>query len=145
MWEKMRKIRIIIFDDDVVILHSLEKWLSKKDYEVLTFNEPQICPIYEKKTDNCIKGNLCADIILTDFKMPKMNGIELLQKQSQKGCKLNIRNKAIISGTMENETIKLIDKIGCSFFKKPIELSELADWINECERRIDLSLPLGSL
>jgi DNA-binding NtrC family response regulator len=140
---KMRKLRIVIIDDDVLILHSLSRWLSKKGYEVLTFNEPQICPLDEKKTDNCIKENLCADIFITDCQMPKINGVELLQKQSQRGCKLSIRNKAIISGSTDDEVGRSIEKLGCSFFKKPIELSELHDWLNKCEKRINLSLPLA--
>ena len=139
----MRKIRIIIFDDDVVTLRLLKILLTDRNYEVLSFNEPIICPIYEKNTGNCTKDNQCADIIITDFEMPKMNGSELLQKQSERGCKVDIRNKAIISGNIDNENV--IKKLGYAFFKKPIELSELIEWLNECEKRVDLSLPLGIL
>jgi CheY-like chemotaxis protein len=141
----MRKPRAIIFDDHETTLLALKKWMSKRGYEVIAFNEPIICPIYEKKTESCIKENQCADIIITDFKMPRMNGIELLQYQSQRGCTLDIKNKAIISAYMDDENKKAIKKIGCIFFEKPLELSELSDWLSECEKRIDLLLPLGSL
>jgi DNA-binding NtrC family response regulator len=139
----MRKPRIIIFDDDVVILRLLKILLTDKNYEVLTFNKPLICPLDEKKTDNCIKENLCTDIFITDFEMPEINGSELLQKQSKRGCMVDIRNKAVISGNIDNENV--IKKLGYVFFKKPLELSELSDWIDECEKRVDLSMPLGIL
>ena len=141
----MRKLKVIIFDDEVMILHMLNRWFSQKGYEVLTFNEPAVCPIYEKKTVNCSKENKCADIIITDFKMPRMNGIELLQHQSQRGCTLDIKNKAVMSAYMSDKNKMVIKNIGCSFFEKPLELSLLSDWTNECEKRTDLSLPLGSL
>ena len=139
----MRKLRVIIFDDEAIVLNMLKRWLSKKGYEVITFDEPTVCPILEKKTKDCMKENQCADIIITDFKMPRMNGIELLQHQSQRGCWIDISNKAIITAYMDNEVENAIEKLGCSFFEKPFQLSEISDWINDCEKSIDLSLPLG--
>lgn len=139
----MRKFRIIIFDDDILILNSLKKWLSIKGYEVLSINEPHVCPLDEKKTGKCTEDNPCADVIITDYQMPLINGVELLQKQSLRGCTLDIRNIAIISGTMDNENVKLIKESGYSFFKKPIELSDLSNWLDECQKRVDLSQPLG--
>ena len=141
----MRKLRIIIFDDEVTVLNMLKKWLSKKGYEVITFDAPTVCPILEKKTKDCMKENQCADIIIADFKMHRMNGIELLQHQSQRGCWIDIRNKAIITAYMDDEIRMAIEKLGCSFFEKPFQLYEISDWINDCEKRIDLSLPLCSL
>ena len=141
----MRKLKILIIDDEPMVLDSLNIWLSKRGYEVQTFIEPTVCSIYEKKTDDCSKENRCADIIITDYKMPRMNGIELLQYQSQRGCTLDIRNKVVITGYMDDEIKKVIEDMGCSFFEKPLELSLILDWINECEKHIDLSLPLGGL
>jgi CheY-like chemotaxis protein len=141
----MRQKRIIVFDDDVIMLRTLDECLSSMGYEVLSFNEPIICPIYSGDSDNCTTEKLCADIILTDYNMPKMNGIELLQKQSQRGCKLDKRNKSIISGYIDEETNKEIQKLDYSLFDKPIELSELSYWLSECNKRIDLSIPLAEL
>ena len=139
----MRKIKIIIIDDHLMTLQMMEKWLSGDGYEVISFSEPIRCPFSEKNTDECIKENKCADIYLTDFEMPTINGLELLEKQSQIGCKLDIRNKAVISGSVDEEMSKQIVKLGYTFFSKPIELPELSDWLMECKKRIDLSQPLS--
>jgi hypothetical protein len=76
--------------------------------------------------------------------MPRMNGIEFLQAQTQKGCMLDNRNKAIISGQMYNEQKKMVDRLGCKFFQKPFKLSELSEWLDDCEKRMDLSEPLDN-
>jgi len=142
---RIRKPRVMIIDDEAIFLDSLKRWLSRRNYEVFTFNNPTVCPVYEKKTGNCMKENPCADIIITDFNMPGMNGFEFLQYQSQRGCKIDKRNKAIVSGYIDYETIEIINKSDYSFFEKPLDLSLMSDWLNECKKRIDLSLPAGSL
>jgi hypothetical protein len=73
-----------------------------------------------------------------------MNGIEFLNAQTQRGCKLDNRNKAIISGQMDNEQKKIVDRLGCKFFQKPFKLSDLSDWLDECEKRMDLSEPVDN-
>jgi len=140
---RLRKPRVIIIDDEDMFLNCLKKWLSKKNYEVLTFSDPTVCPFHEKRTDNCMKENPCADIIITDFHMPGMNGIELLQSQLGRGCKIDKRNKAIMSGDMNDKIITVMNESDYSFFEKPLDLFMISDWLNGCEKRIDLSLPLA--
>ena len=142
---KIRKSRVIILDDDNMVLNSLKKWLSQKDYEVLTFNDPTVCPVYEERTDHCMKEKPCADIIISDFNMPELTGIELLQYQSQRGCKIDDKNKAIMSGYIDDTMVKAINESDYAFFKKPLDVSFISDWLNGCEKRIDLSLPLGNI
>jgi DNA-binding NtrC family response regulator len=114
-------------------------------YEVISFSEPVLCPYNEKITDKCNKENKCADVFLTDFEMPQTNGLELLEKQSQIGCKLDKRNKAVISGSVDDEIKSKIRKLGYTFFDKPIELSELSNWLKECEKRIDFTQTLSKV
>jgi CheY-like chemotaxis protein len=139
----LRKRRAIIFDDEQIILDMLERFLSFKGYEVLTFNTPVVCPVFGNNGRRCHNEKPCADIIITDFKMPGMNGAELLKRQMEKGCKLDIRNKAIASGFIEEAEILNFSKLGCRTFRKPFHLSELSDWICECEERMPLSAPIG--
>lgn len=140
----MRKIRIIIIDDDDLTSQMFKRWLSQKGYEVLTYTDPTMWPLFEKKTEKCMKEYPCADIIFTDLKMLHMSGIEFLQNQAQRGCKLDIKNKAIISGYIDDESRKAIKKLGCAFFEKPFDLSLISEWLHECEKRIDLSRALDN-
>lgn len=135
----------MIIDDEGIFLDGFQRWLSRKSYEVFTFNNPTVCPCYEKRIGNCMKEDPCADIIITDFNMPEMNGFEFLQYQSQRGCKTDKRNKAIVSGYIDDKTIKIINESDYSFFEKPLDLSSMSDWLDGCDKRIDLSLPIGSL
>ncbi len=120
----MRKKRALIFDDDVSILQLLKAVLSNMDYEVFTYNEPTVCPIYERNAEHCNQKAPCADILITDFEMPQMNGIELLQNQTRRGCPLNPRNKTVISGNESIGNDETIKQLGVSFFKKPINIGE---------------------
>ena len=141
----MRKPRAIIYDDEVILLDLYKRWMIQRGYEVLTFSEPKVCPLYDKHSDTCTQEHKCADVVITDFQMPNMTGLEMLQIQQQKGCKLNVKHKAVVSGTIENENKKMIRELGASFFQKPLIIPEFSEWLTECEKRIDLSVPLCPL
>ena len=138
----MRKPRVNIFDDEVSNLKVLKELLSMRDYEVVTFDRPVVCPLYGAQADECLSSKPCADIIITDYQMPKMTGIEMLLLQAQRGCRVDVRNKAVTSGD-PNSKLKMIEGVAGAFFSKPIKLSELFAWLNTCEKRIDLSKPVG--
>ncbi len=136
----MRKPRVIIFDDEVFILNMLRDFFLMRGYEVLSYSDPTpICPIYGHGGDVCSSHHRCSDVMITDFNMPGVNGVELLEHQSRKGCKLNIRNKAVISGYIDEKNRTKVRQLGCSFFQKPFNLHSLIEWLTACEQRIDLS------
>ncbi len=139
----MRKLRVNIFDDDVSNLKMLKLFISQRDYEILTFDSPVVCPINSAKSDKCNTLKPCADIIITDYQMPEMTGLEMLLHQAQRGCKVDIRNKIVISSDLDNKGQKMIEELGCTFFSKPFKLNELLACLDDCEKRIDLSKPLG--
>jgi len=45
----MRKRRAIIIDNEPVVLQLLVTYLSKRGYEVLSFHEPIVCPVFREK------------------------------------------------------------------------------------------------
>ncbi len=137
----MRKPRVIVYDDDSMLLDLLTAFLSGLGCEVLTFNEPKPCPIYEVSCDVCHKP--CSDIVITDYQMPKMTGLEMLRLQAQRGCWVDARNKAIMSGGLNGEEQKRVRELGFKFLSKPFPMTELIVWIDECKKRIDLSKPVG--
>lgn len=140
----MRKRRAIIFDDEKIILQLLKYVFSAMNYEVITYSEPVACPLYTGTATACTKEHPCADILITDFRFSKMSGLDLIKQQSQQGCKLTTRNKAVMSGYLDETNMGLVKDLGCTFFSKPIELGELTTWLSLCENRMDLSRPLAT-
>ncbi len=140
----MRKKRVVIFDDEPLVLNLLENLFMELGYEVFSFSAPKLCPIYEEDVSSCMQESPCADIVISDIDMPRMNGLELIENQKLRGCKLEARNKAVISGFLKDEYKDKIKELGCHYFHKPFELSEILAWVNECEKRINLEEPLGT-
>ncbi len=140
----MRKPRAIIYDDDEIILDLLTHFLLKRGYQVYAYKEPKVCPIYENKFENCSHLSPCADLMISDYQMPKMTGIELYQRQAMRGCSVDIKMKAVLSGSTDPSLVEQCTRLGCSFFKKPFRLPELVEWLSACEKHFDLSRPLNN-
>jgi FixJ family two-component response regulator len=138
----MRKPRAIIYDDDARILKMLEFFLSDRGYEVYAYDKPVVCPVNEGFADSCENLAPCADVMISDFDMPKMTGIELFQRQTERGCRLDIKMKALMSGYADEDLASQSKDLGCSFFQKPFEFSELSEWLRKCEKHFDLSQQL---
>jgi CheY-like chemotaxis protein len=111
----MRKPRVIIYDDDVIILNMLELFFTKKGYEVLKYSSPAVCP-FNYLAESCKNLNPCADVIISDYKMPGMTGAELFQRQAERGCRVDNKAKAIISGYADEEILTMCEDSGFRFF-----------------------------
>jgi DNA-binding NtrC family response regulator len=137
----MRKPRIIIFDDDMMVLELLHNYFVACNYDVQSFSEPISCCCIKDK-GSC--QSPCADILITDYSMPRLTGIEFLDNQTKHGCGIDTRNKAILSGQLPDQHRDKIKRLASTFFQKPVRLRELYEWTTECVGRVDLSQPLGN-
>jgi CheY-like chemotaxis protein len=140
----MRKPRAIVCDDDEAIQLLFRHILERAGYEVLTADTPITCAFYREHDDSCPQHDRCTDVLITDYAMPDMTGLELLEMQHNGGCKLTSKNKALVTGNEDSGLRKRAAVLGCHFFPKPLLISSLLAWIKECEKRFDLSEPLAS-
>jgi DNA-binding NtrC family response regulator len=140
----MRKRRAVIFDDEDAVLTMLRDVFLFRGYEAMVFRSPSvICPIQGRGIAAC--GPFpCADVMISDFLMPEMTGLELFRQQSLRGCRMDTRNKAIISGYLDAVKREKVRELGFTFFEKPLTLVTLEQWLSECEQRTDLSGQLMS-
>ena len=139
----MRRPRVMIYDDDQIVLDMLKLFFTRRGYEVFDYIEPVVCPLKKNPANSCDNFQPCVDVIISDYQMPKMTGIELLQNQSKKGCKVDVKMKAIMSGHSDEKIITQCNELGCSFFQKPFTFSKLSVWLSNHEKLFDLSQQLA--
>ena len=77
----MSKKNIVIIDDENDIVAMLEKFFSRKGYNVISYNNP-INAISLLPKD--------SDIVLLDIMMPQMNGLDVLPKLIEKNPKIKV-------------------------------------------------------
>lgn len=139
----MRKRRAIVFAEDFTVSGLFKDFFSSLGYDVLAFTEPEVCPVYSADREACSRRHPCADVILADFNMPRMNGVELLWAQAARGCMLTPLNKALVSARREDGMSEALKRLGSAFFERPLDMKELEAWVRGCEQRMDLTRPLG--
>jgi DNA-binding LytR/AlgR family response regulator len=70
---------VVIVDDEEMVLTSLNAYLTlETDYRLESFTDPE-------QALNYLHGHL-VDVVISDYLMPKMNGIELLGEWTTPRC-----------------------------------------------------------
>ncbi len=121
---------ILVVEDEKVQLESIAGFLTKLGYQVLKSSRP--VEALEIAREHAV------DIVLTDFKMPGMTGVELLEELK----KMNPGIEVIIMtayGSVESATEAM--KLGAiDYITKPIDLYQLKVMIrNTLERKVLVS------
>lgn len=137
-----RTIRVLVFEDDDLLRKMLERVMQLNNYEVFCYENPTACPLSDKDTCSCSDGNICADIIISDIKMPNMDGLTFVQQQLDRGCCVPVDNICIISGFWTQDCIDQADKMGVFRIRKPFSIDYLVDWLKEREQNIDVNTKL---
>jgi len=107
--------RILIIDDERSIRNTLKDILEYEKYEV---------DMAEDGIEGLEKAAKTAfDVILCDIKMPRMDGIEVLEKLQQQQCEASV---VMISGHGNIDTaVEAIKKGAYDFISKPLDLNRL--------------------
>ena len=116
---------IIVVDDEVELAILFKEFLENQGYNAISFVDPVMALEYFKQTSD--KHSL----ILTDFRMPGICGIDLAKKIREENSKIKIFLMTAFE-TLELEDsedfkIAKIDRL----LQKPIRFSELREMIND--------------
>lgn|GEM_PF-747184 len=113
---------IVIVDDEEAILMSLRSLFRKENFNIFLFSSPL-------KAIEFIEKNY-VDLIITDMRMPEMNGSELLER-SAAICPSAIR--LVISGYEEKSIITKVLSSGLArhFIMKPWDDAQLKQFVTE--------------
>jgi len=129
------KIRVLIFDDEVSIRRLFRIALERRGYEIFDFDNPSICPLYTQELCGCPSNKMCADIIISDIRMPSVDGISFIREQKEKGCK--VQNVLITSAYIDPYVQKEVEELGCVCLKKPFHIDQFNAIIDMFEKNID--------
>lgn len=117
-----KKMQLLVIDDNLSILTLFEEFLSN-DYSVLTTNSPkkslELCKIHDE-----------ISVIISDYEMPGMNGVELLQKIDEI---LPLSRKILVSGKLSlSVAINAVNSAKINgILPKPIIFTELNKIVDE--------------
>jgi len=124
--------KVVVIDDDPFVLSLMKAMLQRKGHTVLAYSNPLECPVYHASSYPCAVASPCPDIIITDYDMPQVNGMEFLMYAYERRCRC--KNVAIITGKGVDEANMIrMAKLGVRYFLKPIDFDELYDWMSRVQ------------
>ena len=137
MGQKM-KLKILVFDDDESIRTLLKTTLESKGHEVTALADPTEFKFFDSSNCPCPVDHPCADILIADIVMPKIEGIDFFKKLKSSGCWPFARgNVAIISGFLTIHYMNELNNLGIHYLRKPFAMKDMFEWIEQCQARIE--------
>ena len=113
--------QIIVIDDDPDLASLFCDGLKSAGYKTVAFDDPKAAIEYISK------HNSEVSLVITDWKMPKMNGLELTKIISY----IDDRIKVMLMSAYELEKNQLKEINKCDYMKKPFHISKLIETVKK--------------
>ncbi|HPO47226.1 MAG TPA: response regulator, partial [Spirochaetota bacterium] len=127
---------VVIIDDDEVVRYTLQKKLSRMGYTIISLERAEDM-IYLLKNEQKE-----VDLIITDVKLKKMDGIELLRHVNALETPIPV---LVITGQGNIEdAIRALRYGACDFIRKPFDINEVASAVRGILRRKQEQKLVGS-
>jgi YesN/AraC family two-component response regulator len=119
-----RKLEVVVVDDEEQITELLKTFIQcvTQEITVHTFNDSVVAKDFIVKNP--------VDVLITDYKMPKFDGLQLMEVAAP-GAR-----KVMISGYVSEIAEERLQKLNATFFEKPVPLRALAKIISEQQEKI---------
>ena len=124
---------ILLVDDEKDILDLFSEYLTSNGFNTISFDNPvKAIKYFYQNPNNC-------SLVITDYKMPQMSGIDLIKKIKEKDTNYKIKTIIISAFIKDNipydkSYITTVDKI----LEKPIYLDRLKNEVQELLSTINI-------
>jgi hypothetical protein len=123
---------VLVVDDEPKICHILEQVLATRDCSVRIAHDGLEGLEHFKRRH--------ADVVITDIKMPKLNGLELLRELKHLDPLLSV---VVITAFPSMDGAIEAMKIGaCDFITKPFDIAKIQAILYRCQQRVSLTRQL---
>jgi sigma-B regulation protein RsbU (phosphoserine phosphatase) len=128
-------VRILIAEDERITRRSLERQLARWDYDVVATEDGQEAwEAYERER---------FDVVVTDWDMPRCNGLELVRRIRAAGGDGYIYIIMLTSRSEKTDVVAGMESGADDFLAKPFDREELRVRINAGARIIELERALA--
>ena len=119
--------RMLLIDDELPSLEIMQDVLEPAGHKCVIYQNPKQAVEAYKMGE--------FDLVLTDFKMPGMNGIEVLKSIKEYNPKAKV---IILTGYADiYNAIEAVNNGAYAFFRKPVKVNDFMDTIDKLEEEIN--------
>ncbi len=125
---KNKRTSVLVVDDSITVLHQIQNYLQGQLYQVQIQNDPL-------KALESIAMDDEISIVITDYNMPHIDGVEFLQKLRLKKPKDEL---GVIGISTDAESATKFLKFGANdFINKPFNKEEFAHRVNNLAQNLE--------
>jgi two-component system response regulator YesN len=119
-----RNLEVVVVDDEEQITELIRTFILciAEEIRIHTFNDSILAREF-------IEHNP-VDVLITDYKMPKFDGLQLMEAASPQV------KKVLISGYVSEIAEEKLESLNATFFEKPVPLRALAKIITEQQSKV---------
>ena len=124
---------LLIIEHEDIARDTLGSFSEKLGYKPILIFDPAVCNAVKSVGQICSTKKPCADILLIDNDSPGFDGLNLVELQTAKGCKVTPQRKALMARRLTEKVYEKASSLGCHVIQKPVTYKNLESWLNGLE------------